>query len=548
MPYANYCSVLVHAADAYLHIATESVQMTQIFPQAPLQNQYGRSIGPWCFDNSNTLGTIRNKNFWGCGVTISDDKNPEVTNETTFFAVRDEGLGKYVMNFTKSNGSQYAVIGPTDLPLDADWQATSFALSSQCRPIPETSCDVGSQSQDLNGKGRSQVPFNCSMGRGSPIDFSGNITGNGASYTFFDYHKYMYERGHSFNNVGQNFTFIGDAVSFISNVTAEEGAEVFPTTWRWTAALDLGISIRHQSLPDNMMGQAWPLNAIGGTITDVSARISNSTTAGIPILASLNSLGALMDLKYAVSRFVNPPTSLDTWISAYEIAMSTLFATPLAVHTVPTNSLLVQSRVRKIMTKVPVTAVWLLVLANMAFAILGMGLTLMAWRTSDENTHQIRVRLGVPGLVAALFEKESEDRVVETDRALFKENNDDDMPPTLVGVQRTATGGMAWVLRNSEISQPCRATKEMTSDTCTDFEESLESSAAQGTEAAFDSYYNEELNANHSVSRVSLHDVDYESLRRMPSDVSYGSSEVVLNEQDAFSHVVGESPSCESGT
>lgn len=259
MPYANYCSVLVHATDAYLHIATESVQMTQIFPQAPLQNQYGRSISPWCFDNSDALGTIRNKNFWGCGVTISDDMNTEVTNETTFFAVRDEGLGKYVMNFTKSNGIQYAVIGPTDLPLDADWQATSFALSSQCRPIPETSCDIGSQSQDLNGKGRSQVPFNCSMGRGSPIDFSGNITGNGASYTFFDYHKYMYERGHSFNNVGQNFTFIGDAVSFISNVTAEEGAEVFPTTWRWTAALDLGISIRHQSLPDDMVGQAWPL-------------------------------------------------------------------------------------------------------------------------------------------------------------------------------------------------------------------------------------------------------------------------------------------------
>jgi hypothetical protein len=255
-----------------------------------------------------------------------------------------------------------------------------------------------------------------------------------------------------------------------------------------------------------------------------------------------------MDLKYAVSRFVNPPTSLDTWISAYEIAMSTLFATPLAVHTVPTNSLLVQSRVRKIMTKVPVTAVWLLVLANMAFAMLGMGLTLMAWRTSDENTHQIRVRLGVPGLVAALFEKESEDRVVKTDRALFKENNDDDMSLSLVGVQRTATGGMAWVLRSSERSQPCRATKAMASDTCTDSEESLEFSAAQGTEVASDNYNNEESNANHSVSRVSLHDVDYESLRRMPSNVSYGSSEVVLNEQDAFSHVEGESPSCESET
>ncbi|CAN9248436.1 unnamed protein product, partial [Alternaria alternata] len=424
--------------------------MTQIFPQAPLQNQYGRSIGPWCFDNSNTLGTIRNKNFWGCGVTISDDKNPEVTNETTFFAVRDEGLGKYVMNFTKSNGSQYAVIGPADLPLDADWQATSFSLSSQCRPIPETSCDVGSESQDLSGKGRSQVPFKRSMGRGSPIDFSGNITGNGASYTFFDYHKYMYERGHSFNNVGQNFTFVGDAVSFISNVTAEEETEVFPTTWRWTPALDLGISIRHQSLPDNMMGQAWPLKwgyfmVLSCNTTDVSAQISNSTTAGIPILASLNSLGALMDLKYATSRFVNPPTSLDTWISAYEIALITLFATPLAVHTVPTNSLLVQNRVRKIMTKVPVTAVSALGTRKHGFCYSRDGIDLDGMEDiTSENIHQIGIRLSVPGLVAALFEKESEDRVVETDRALFKENNDDDMPPTLVGVQRTATGGMAW--------------------------------------------------------------------------------------------------------
>lgn len=123
------------------------LQMLQMFPLAPAQNRHGRSIDPWCFDNSDTMGTIQNKNFWGCGAAATSDGNIEVTNETTLYAVLDEGLGKYVMNFTESNGDQFAIIGPVDPPSDIDWQATSFALSSQCRHIPETSCDIGSNSK-----------------------------------------------------------------------------------------------------------------------------------------------------------------------------------------------------------------------------------------------------------------------------------------------------------------------------------------------------------------------------------------------------------------
>lgn len=417
------------------------------------------------------------------------------------------------------------------------------------------------------------------MARGSPIDFSGVVTGNAASYTFFDYHKYLYERGQSFNNRGQNFTFSGDAISFTSNITTEEGAETFPTTWRWTAAVDLGISSRHQSLPDNMVGQAWSLkwgyymvlsynttgqsmpwipsfsankcylvydvaySAIGGIVNGVSAQTSNSTTAGIPILASMNDLGALMDLKYAVSRFVNPPSSLDSWVSSYEIAMSTLFATPLAVHTIPANSLLVQTRVKKIMTKVPVAAVWLLVLANMAFAAPGIGLTLMAWRTSDENTHQVRVRLGVPGLVAALFEKESEDRVVKSDRTLFQENDDNSILSSLVGVQQTATGGVAWSLRDDHVSQPFMTDKAMASNTCTNTDGSQVYTAAQETEMAFEQSDHDEFEYTESVSHVSSIAGSAENLRRVSSGAGHRPSEGVSSERDILDHVEEESHS-----
>jgi hypothetical protein len=103
-------------------------------------------------------------------------------------------------------------------------------------------------------------------------------------------------------------------------------------------------------------------------------------------------------------------------MSDLELAMSTLFATPLAAFTVPSYSLLVQTRNQKIMTRVPVAAVSLLILANLFFAALGIGLAIMAWMAADQDIQQVKTRLGVPGLAAALFERNSENRIVKSDR------------------------------------------------------------------------------------------------------------------------------------
>jgi hypothetical protein len=166
-------------------------------------------------------------------------------------------------------------------------------------------------------------------------------------------------------------------------------------------------------------------------------------------------LGFLAQLKYELLQKVNPPVSLDSWLSEYGFAMSTLFATPLIAFTVPAESNLVQKRTRKIMTRVPIAAVWLLVLANLFLAALGIGLTIMAWRTANQYVHQVRTRLGVPGLAAALFERNSENRIVKSNKELFQENDTDGLPLVLVGVQHTVTGGMAWSLRDNQTGRPC---------------------------------------------------------------------------------------------
>jgi hypothetical protein len=92
---------------------------------------------------------------------------------------------------------------------------------------------------------------------------------------------------------------------------------------------------------------------------------------------------------------------------------------------------------------VPVAAFWLLFHANLFFAALGIGLAVMAWMTPDQDIYQGKTRLGVPVLAAALFERNSENRIVKSDKELFQENSKSELPLVLVGVQHSATAGMA---------------------------------------------------------------------------------------------------------
>ena len=259
----------MHAADGYLHIATEAIELVQVFPQDPAQHQYGRRIDPWCLDDSETVGTMQNRNFWGCSMTTlkSDEERMDLTNNTEFNARLDEGYGKGIMNFTEeTTGRQYAVVGPMISPSETDWQATSYAISSQCAPIPATACDIEVNSNVTNDLGLPIVPFDCSIARGSPIDFSGGTIGDSLLYTFFDFHKHLSEDGMSFGRMkGLKFHPENEAESIIPNITKQESAQMFPSTWRWNAAVSLHIDINGDNLPRDMIGKAWPLwPAYGG--------------------------------------------------------------------------------------------------------------------------------------------------------------------------------------------------------------------------------------------------------------------------------------------
>lgn len=165
-------------------------------------------------------------------------------------------------------------------------------------------------------------------------------------------------------------------------------------------------------------------------------------------MTSLRSLGFMNGRLQTTGQRANATPSLKLWLETWAYGMSETFMAPLVVHTLPAPNLLAHKRAIKIATRLPVASLWLLVLANLAYAALAIAIAILAWRVSNENVHQVRVRLGVAGLASALFENGAEHRVATADSKLFLENVDGSKAPAGIGVCQTETGGVAWVLRH----------------------------------------------------------------------------------------------------
>lgn len=160
----------------------------------------------------------------------------------------------------------------------------------------------------------------------------------------------------------------------------------------------------------------------------------------------LETMGFARTLHDSVMRQASRSRSLESWLAMYELGISKAFTAPLAVHTIPEQSLKAQKRISKVITKLPVASLWLLVLANMSFAILAIVLAILAFGAANDDVHQLQIRLNISGLAAALLEENADKRVVKGESELFEENYNVGEARVEVGVRRTALGGMAWML------------------------------------------------------------------------------------------------------
>ncbi|KAF2266170.1 hypothetical protein CC78DRAFT_160888 [Lojkania enalia] len=464
-------SILIQAADTYLHITADSVEIIQIRTEDAPSNHLSRGLAPWCTSRP-TEGTQANNNFWSCGL-ILDVASDGVTlaNSTEIVAITSDLSNRSsILPFTDHDGIHYAVVAPANLDPSMDFKASSFGVSTQCSPIQADACDVGQQVMTEDGAAGTWS-IDCTKERAG-FDLEGNLTGYtfGYDYTYLDHHKYLLE-GIPFHTPALR----GEANNheLMASIKTEEVNDVFRNPWHWIGVPKYEDAADHYSeqyqKDPNIIRRSGMLDLVilncnttvydveytvlGGLVTSMSKQKSNGSIAGISSMSSMATANFLMPAISKATASANflqksPQEFIDYWVSE----MTSVLALPIATQTSPRPSELVQRRVSKLVTKMPISALWILVTANMAFAVLGLVLAILALVATSPNVHQVQARLGVAGLAAALFEKTHSERVVRSDTDLFAENVGDESGfVKKVGVRRTDTGGSAFTVSDIKV-------------------------------------------------------------------------------------------------
>lgn len=195
---------------------------------------------------------------------------------------------------------------------------------------------------------------------------------------------------------------------------------------------------------------------VNDQITSLDTSASNGSVTGLVSMMSLRSFGNFANgLNNVLLESNRNYTTPEAFIDTYALAMSKHMAVPLVVHTVPAPANVVQRRVPAVITKLPKVALWLLVAANTAFAILGSIIAVLAMRVTSPNVHQIQIRLSTAGIAAQLFNPQHSRRKAKDDKALFEETSKNKLLRVTrrVGVQSTSAGGAEFFVHDG-ISKP----------------------------------------------------------------------------------------------
>ncbi|KAH7371540.1 hypothetical protein BKA66DRAFT_590917 [Pyrenochaeta sp. MPI-SDFR-AT-0127] len=469
-------SIFVQAADVYFHVAAESVEFVQIQNRSSSTYQFSRGLAPWCLQRP-TIGVMGQKNYFGCAITAQQAANSNATtlaptNASIIHDMKNSVSDQHkTINFTDSSGVQYALIGPANVDTSMDWKASSFGVSTTCSAIPEGGCDVFEPiANTLDGQGNpvTLFPFNCTKSVAG-IDIVGNLTNHNTATHMLNFHKYAAESPpflgktlidlENFNTVLQRINSGEDANDILKNAWSALVMRKIPS------AVQGDFSSLPPSFPNDV--RVWKHNILGAfmllrcnitvwdmTYTSIGSRItilnkspSNGSTAGISSMPGTRFVGTLANVFQDESTGPISRSSPDNFIRSFEIGMSKAYSYPLASQLSSRPSLSAQARTSKVVTKLPVAALWFLVVTNVGYALLGVGLATWAMMKATEEVAQVQVRLGVAGFVAALFDREQFEEAASTDEGLFAEKNSKDASNVKkVAVMKTEGGGSSFAL------------------------------------------------------------------------------------------------------
>ena len=215
-------SIFIQAADTYVHITTKSIEFTVTRTESANNYYYGRSLSSQCLD-SHRAGSIANANFWGCAIRPTNNSYIIAINASEIRAVK-EGISMKndIWDYRESNGQHMAILAPKNNDPNADFQAASFGVSTQCKLLPFGSCQS-------NGTGNN-TRFSCTKERVG-IDVAFTSSPFSTSTHYFEWHRYINDTPPFLPLPGDTYTS-GALLKAAANLSDENAGSVFQNPWK----------------------------------------------------------------------------------------------------------------------------------------------------------------------------------------------------------------------------------------------------------------------------------------------------------------------------
>lgn len=316
--------------------------------------------------------------------------------------------------------SIYAYLGipASDALSQRDYAATTFGISTHCKPI--------SNECNLIAYIGSSTPFECTPA------FFGDVTQAPGMFISTYLTDATMSSNDTINGI-QNPFYVGLAAI----VNQQIGSSL-------TASPEI-ITPVHGGVSFVLLCAATvydiQYNSVNGTVTKFIATPSNDSTVNIwqgsmafPLLGSpqLQQAASLAALSSSAQELADK----------IAFAYSKLALAMGAEAVTPTPALAAQERSSSLVARVPAAPLFTLVVANLLFVAIGVIFTLVALGTSGGEVRDVQARLNIAGLVADHFEGAKARRGVESIDELFEER--DGHSSIRVAIDRVPGGGYAY--------------------------------------------------------------------------------------------------------
>lgn len=430
-PLLTVSRLLVFVADTWLHVATETVPFTQLKATSRVPDT-GFRLSDNCTKGNNSW-TFQDDGAWCSRIADSRDEQEvldapralAVLNNDSNFSVlsaHDDGVNIYLYMDIATQRDVHSL----------DFATTTIGVSTQCFPRTRA-CNV--TEEDLQSALTSGTDPRTGRSRGTRVQCTSAF------------------EAHVSDDVPFRLEFFEDPE--LTDPMSLTGVRN-PVYFGWYALTnpDWSQPSNPEVVVDTDLGgmffvlfctlEAFDIRYdwINGTLLNFRADKSNNSVTNIISIgmrSELDMIGSYLWLAGSYAALQSTPSGLAA-VAARRFSETALSLLSQVLLRTPATQ--AQHRSQILVTKIPTSALWCLVLANFLFVVTGLVLMAMALVVTDEAACQAQAHLSIPGLVADRFG--SAFRAKQTGNIEEPDNERQSAYSSTVGIHRLESGGVVF--------------------------------------------------------------------------------------------------------